>query len=408
MVTCRICNDNVTEFLDFGRQPLSDAFRAPGESRPEFFYRLAVGACAGCSMTQLVEEVPRERMFHHDYPYRSSGSRTMREHFAATARRLMAEECRGEDPFVVEIGCNDGVLLRTVHAAGVRCLGVDPSSGVAEEARAEGVPILGEFFEEESAARIRKAEGTAQLVYSANTICHIPYLDSVLRGVDTLLAPGGVFVFEDPYLGDILRRVSFDQIYDEHFYFFTATSVQAMAHRFGFRLVRVERLPVHGGEVRYFLARAGERTPDASVAELLEEERRERVGEPDRLRAFAEQVAAVRTELRELLTRLRDEGKRVVAYGATAKSATVANYCGIGPDLVEFVCDTTPEKQGRLTPGSHIPVRPHEAFASPAYPDYALLFAWNHAEEIMAKETAFRASGGRWITYVPDVKVIRP
>lgn len=356
-------------------------------------------------MAQLVEEVPRERMFHEDYPYRSSGSQGMREHFSATAHRLMAEECQGEDPFVVEVGCNDGVLLRTVHEAGVRCLGIDPSFGVAGEARAEGVRILGEFFEEESAVRIRESEGAAQLVYSANTICHIPYIDSVLRGVDALLAPGGVFVFEDPYLGDILDRVSFDQIYDEHFYFFTATSVQAMARRFGFALVRVERLPVHGGEVRYFLAREGERTPDESVAALLEEERGKRVGELDRLREFAERVRTVRADLRELLTRLRDEGKRVVAYGATAKSATVANYCGIGPDLVEFVCDTTPEKQGQLTPGSHIPVRPHAAFASPAYPDYALLFAWNHAEEIMAKESAFRDSGGQWITYVPHVTV---
>ncbi|MEU5158464.1 class I SAM-dependent methyltransferase [Streptomyces sp. NPDC020875] len=405
MVKCRVCGESVVEFVDFGRQPLSDAFRVPGDTRPEFFFRLAVGVCESCAMVQLMEEVPRDRMFHEEYPYRSSGSARMREHFTATALRLLERECRRDDPFVVEIGCNDGVMLRTVKEKGVRHLGVDPSGGVAETARELGVDVLTAFFEEETARRVRAEHGPADVIFSANTICHIPYLDSVLRGVDALLAPGGVFLFEDPYLGDILAKNSFDQIYDEHFYFFSAHSVRAAAERFGFELVDVERLPVHGGEVRYSLARRGERVATPAVAALLAEEEREEILSLARLRLFAERVHQVRADLIGTLRGLREEGKRVVAYGATAKSATVTNYCGITPELVSFVCDTTPEKQGRLSPGAHLPVRPGEAFSEP-YPDYALLFAWNHAEEIMAKETGFREAGGRWITYVPEVTIV--
>ncbi|MCZ9353080.1 class I SAM-dependent methyltransferase [Streptomyces mutabilis] len=405
MSDCRVCAGPLTEFLDLGTQPNSDAFPRPDETDGEFFFRLAVGRCGSCTMVQLMEEVPRERMFHRDYPYHSSGSSVMREHFENTARLLLATEATGPDPFVVEIGCNDGVMLATVGAAGVRHLGVDPSQGVADEARAKGVRVRTAFFEESTALGIAADEGRADVVYAANTLCHIPYLDSVFRGLDALLKPDGVFVFEDPYLGEIVERTSFDQIYDEHFYFFTARSVRNLARRHGLELVDVARLPVHGGEVRYTLARRGTRVPTPAVAELLAEEESRALADPATLERFAADVRRTREELVALLTELRGQGRRVVAYGATAKSATVANYCGIGPDLVSAVYDTTPAKQGRLTPGSHIPVHPSEAFGDP-YPDYALLFAWNHAEEIMAKEREFRTGGGRWILYTPAVRVL--
>jgi methylation protein EvaC len=405
MTDCRVCGEQLAEFFDFGRQPLSDAFPEPGEYADEFFFRLAVGLCPGCTMVQLMEEVPRDRMFHEDYPYHSSGSSVMRKHFETTAQRFLETELTGPDPFVVEIGSNDGIMLRTVADAGVRHLGVEPSGGVAEVSRRKGVRVRTEFFEESSARSIAAEDGPADVIYAANTMCHIPYVESIFAGVDALLRPDGVFVFEDPYLGEINARTSFDQVYDEHFYFFTARSVQAMAARFGFELVDVERLPVHGGEVRYTLARAGARTPGPAVAELVAEEDAAGLAELPTLRAFGERVGRIRDDLVALLTDLRDQGKKVAAYGATAKSATVANLCGLGPDLVSYVCDTTPAKQHRVTPGTHIPVRPPEAFATDR-PDYALLFAWNHAEEIMAKERAFRDAGGRWILYVPDVHVV--
>lgn len=402
---CRICGGAVEEFLDLGRQPLSDAFPEPGATDGEFFYRLAVGACGSCSMVQLMEEVPRERMFNGDYPYFSQGSAVMREHFAATARRFLQTEATSADPFIAEIGSNDGIMLGTVRDAGVRHLGFEPSASVAEVARRAGVQVLGAFFEAATARSVRAEHGPADVIFAANTLCHIPYMDSILEGVDALLGPDGVFVFEDPYLGDIVAKTSFDQIYDEHFYLFSASSVREMARRYGLELVDVERLPVHGGEVRYTLARAGARTPAPAVAALIAEEEASGLHAPQTLRGFADAVRRIRGELSALLVRLKEEGKTVAAYGATAKSATVANFCGIGPDLVSRVYDSTPAKQGRLTPGSHIPVVPADRFTD-EYPDYALLFAWNHAEEIMAKESAFREAGGRWIRYVPNVHTV--
>jgi methylation protein EvaC len=404
MPTCRICGSSLQEFSDFGKQPLSDAFITADRLSGEFFYRLAVGSCTSCGLVQLMEEVPRDKMFHEDYPYYSSGSAVMRAHFEGTARHFLETELTGADPFIVEIGCNDGVMLGTVAEAKVPHLGVEPSSGVADVARSRGVSVLTDFFEERTATQIRREHGAADVVFSANTICHIPYLDSIFAGLDALLKPAGIFVFEDPYWGDIVERTSFDQIYDEHFYYFTARSVRAMARRFGFDLVDVEPLPVHGGEIRYTVARRGARTVSPAVAELIAEEDARGLTAPKTLESFHSAVMTVRDDLVALLEDARSRGERVVAYGATAKSATVANLCGLGPEFIEFVCDTTPAKQGRLTPGTHIPVKTPDAFSDP-YPDYALLFAWNHAAEIMAKETAFTASGGRWILYVPDVHV---
>ncbi|WP_328450169.1 class I SAM-dependent methyltransferase [Amycolatopsis sp. NBC_00438] len=403
---CRICGGTVEEFFDFGRQPLSDAFVAPGaDPEKEFFFRLAVGLCGGCTMVQLMEEVPREAMFHEEYPYYSSGSVVMRGHFEDLAKHLIATELTGDDPFAVEMGCNDGIMLKTLADSGIRHLGVEPSGGVADVAASKGVRVRKSFFEESTAREILAEDGPADVIYAANTLCHIPYMDSILDGVKALLKPSGVFVFEDPYLGEIVKRTSFDQIYDEHFYFFTLRSVQQMAQRHGLELVDAHRLDVHGGEVRYTLAPAGSRTPSAAVHELLAEEQAAGLHERATLEAFGAKVLQVKEDLVTLLRKAKDEGKRVVAYGATAKSATIANLCGLGPDLVEFVCDTTPAKQNRLTPGTHIPVKPAAAFSDP-YPDYALLFAWNHADEIMAKEQAFRDAGGQWILYVPTVRLV--
>ncbi|MDQ8706184.1 class I SAM-dependent methyltransferase [Streptomyces sp. LHD-70] len=402
---CRICGGTVEEFFDFGRQPVSDSFVTPETAGQEFYFRLAVGICGSCTMVQLLEEVPREHMFHEDYPYRSAMSSMMNRHFEEYAGQLLRTELTGPDPFIVEIGSNDGTMLKTLASAGVRHLGVDPSAQVADLARAAGVRSRTAFFEESTAREIAAADGPADVIFSANTTSHIPYLGSVFRGVDALLAPRGVLVLEDRHLGAIMEQNSFDQIYDEHFYLFSATSVSALARLHGFALVDVEPLAVHGGSMRYTIARAGSRTPSPAVEALQDRERAQGLTDPETYQKFGDHVRRGCAELMELLERLRAEGRTVVGYGATAKSATVINYCGIGPDLLPFICDSTPAKQGRLTPGRHIPVRPPSAFSDP-YPDYAVLFAWNHAEEIMAKEQEFRDAGGRWILYVPDVHVV--
>jgi len=402
---CRVCDGSLRARVDFGSQALANALVLPGETGEEYLFPLALAMCEDCSLAQLVQEVPRGLMFRDDYPFSTSGSRFMVEHFQGLARRFLERELAAPDAFVVEIGSNDGVLLDVVRAAGVRHLGVDPSRRVCAVAEAKGVRVRNDFFEKASAVDIAAADGQADVVYSANTFSHIPYLDSVFEGITALLKPDGVFVFEDPYLGDVMERTSFDQIYDEHFYFFTALSARAMARRYGFELVDVEHLDVHGGEVRFTLTFAGQREPSPAVAEMIAAERAAGLDRPETLLGFEQRMRRTRAQLLSLLRDLRAQGKTVMAYGATGKSTTVANYCGIGPELVCCVVDNTPAKQGRLTPGTHIPIRSTSAFRS-CYPDYALLFAWNHAEEIMAKERAFTEAGGKWILYVPEVRVV--
>lgn len=403
--SCRICNGTLIETFDFGRQPLSDSFPADDTVAGEFFFRLAVGICTDCTMVQLTEEVPRERMFHEDYPYHSSGSVRMQQHFVDTAKQLVNEDLADSDGLFVEIGSNDGVLLKTIKSAGVRHLGIEPSVGVAELSRAAGCRVWTEFFDEELAERIVKSEGKATVVFSANTICHIPYLTSVLNGMRTLLEPGGVFVFEDPYFGDIIEKRSFDQIYDEHYFLFTARSVQEAASRHGLELVNVEPQAVHGGEVRYSLSLQGTRAVSPSVDEMLETEKAHGLGELDTLQTLGRGIDEICGALVKLLSNLKKDGRKVVAYGATAKSATLLNYAGIDRELIHSVYDSTPAKIGRLMPGTHIPIVDSAGFRD-SDADIALLLAWNHAEEITSMEREFRQRGGKWVVYQPEVNFL--
>jgi SAM-dependent methyltransferase len=368
-------------------------------------FRLEVGLCMSCTMVQQLNEVPAKQMFRADYPYRASGSAVIRNHAESVAEQIVKTRPGGENGFVVEIGCNDGVMLKTLSKAGVRHLGVDPAASAGDVARAHGARVRTDFFDKSTAAEILDEDGQAHLIYSANTFSHIAYLDSIFRGVDLLLAPDGLFVFEDRYLGDILKHTYFDQIYDEHFYLFSVRSVQATAAHFGFDLVDAEHLPLHGGTIRFTVAHAGSREPTAAVSDFLAQEKAEGLAEEATFVRFSSEVERIGSDLVALLRDLRSEGKRVVGYGATSRSATVLNYCNIGTDLLPLVCDSTPEKQGCVTPGSNIPVCPSEVFSNP-YPDYALLFAWNHAEEIMAKEREFHEQGGRWILYAPRVHLV--
>ena len=273
-------------------------------------------------------------------------------------------------------------------------------------AKRRGLNTIAEFFDEKLAARIVQEHGQANAVLGANVMCHIPYLHSVIEGMKILLKDDGVVVFEDPYIGDVVENTTYDQFYDEHVFLFSVLSISFLFGRHDMEVIDVEPQWTHGGSMRYVVARKGARPISRRVREHLERERAMGLDRPSVYARFKENCESSRAALAALLKSIKGEGKRVVGYAATSKSTTILNYCGIGPDLIEFISDTTPIKQGKFSPGVHIPVRPHEAFLR-EYPDYALLFAYNHAKEIMAKEAGFVASGGQWIVYVPEVKVLR-
>lgn len=405
MKKCLICDSEIEPFMSFGKMPIANGFLAAEQFKDEPFFKLDVAFCESCKMTQLTELVDREKMFHENYAFFSSTSARMGVHFREFAGFVKDNYLPAKDPFVVEIGSNDGIMLRNFKEAGIKHLGVEPSANVAKVAADKGIDTVCEFFDEAAARRIVDKRGKADAFMGANVMCHIPYMHSVLAGVDILLNPKGVVVFEDPYLGDILEKTSYDQIYDEHAFYFSAVSVSAMFERHGFELIDALPQDVHGGSMRYVLARKGARKVSPAVAALLKKEEALGIGRPETYERFRLNVEASKAALVKMLKELKLAGKSVAGYAATSKSTTVFNYCGIGPDLVRYISDTTPIKQGKFSPGVHIPVRPYSEFKA-KYPDYALLLGWNHAVEIMANEKDFRQAGGKWIVYVPKVEVL--
>jgi methylation protein EvaC len=403
MSDCLICRNGVEPFMSFGRMPIANGFLTREQFAEEPFFELAAGFCPRCKMVQLTELVDPHKMFHDNYAFYSSTSSRMAAHFEALAHRIRDRHL-GPDPLVVEIGSNDGILLRHFANAGIRHLGIEPSANVAAAARANAVNTLSEFFSESLADRIIGEHGHADVFVGANVMCHIPTMHSVVAGIAKLLKPSGVLIFEDPYLGDIIERTSYDQIYDEHAFYFSVTALDYVFAQHGLEIVDVEPQATHGGSMRYTVGHRGRHTVSARTVAQRAKEQALGLGAQETYTAFRQRVERSRVELMELLRSLQQAGKRVAGYGATSKSTTVTNYCSITPDLVEFISDTTPIKQGKFSPGTHIPIRPHADFRA-NYPDFALLFAWNHADEIRANERPFVAAGGQWIVYVPQVMV---
>ena len=404
MRKCLICESEYQPFVDFGDMPIANAFATKKELEDEYTFPMRVGFCESCNMVQLVEQPDREKMFHENYAFFSSTSNYMKEHFKQFADSVSELQVLDKNSFVVEIGSNDGIMLQNFVAGGVPSLGVEPSENVAKIAMHKGIEVVLEFFDRPLAEKISKTHQKADAILSANVMCHIPYMHSIYDGVKALLKESGVFIFEDPYLGEIIEKTSFDQIYDEHVFLFSALSVSYLANLHGLELIDVEPQITHGGSMRYTIAHKGVKTASKNVATLIEQEIELGLDNKQSYLGFTESVNKIRDDLIELLTKLKKEGKKVVAYGATSKSTTVTNYFGISPELIECIYDTTPIKQNKLSPGAHIPVLPYDQFRE-SNPEYVLLFAWNHATEIMKKERDYMGSDRHWITYIPEVKI---
>jgi len=405
MPQCRICGSAIEAFMSFGKMPISNGFLRPDEFDNEYFFELAPAICGNCAMLQIIEQPDPAKMFHENYAFFSGTSKYMKVHFAEFATAIQKHHlARYDDPFVVELGSNDGIMLRVFADENIRHLGIEPSKNVAEAACARGVNTICEFFSEDVATQIVLQHGQADALLAANVMCHIPDLASVAKGAQALLKPRGILVFEDPYLGDVVGKTSYDQIYDEHVFVFSALSVANAFGRHGFELVNVEPQITHGGSMRYTLAKKGAKQPSNAVALLIAKETELGMDRAETFDTFRQNCETSRDQLMAVLNDLREKGAKVAGYGATSKSTTVMNYCGITADHITFISDTTPTKQGKYSPGAHVPVRPYEEFIA-NYPHYTVLFAWNHSREIMEKEKDYTAAGGKWINFVPKVNI---
>ena len=405
MSKCLVCNNHFNPFVDFGDMPIANAFSLKEELFNEYTFAMKVGFCENCNMVQLVEQPEREKMFHENYAFFSSTSNYMINHFNDFASSVISLQGLNENSFVLEVGCNDGIMLQSFLSNKIPCLGIEPSQNVANVAIEKGIEVITEFFDQPLAQHISKMYQKADAILSANVMCHIPYIHSIYDGVKFLLKDDGVFIFEDPYLGEIIEKTSFDQIYDEHVFLFSALSISYIANAHDLELVDVEPQITHGGSMRYTIAHKGLKEVSQNVNRLIEQEKSIGLDNQHAYMNFTKSVDKIKDDLISLLTKLKNEGKKVVAYGATSKSTTVTNYFGITPDLVDCIYDTTPIKQNKYSPGAHIPVLPYNQFRE-SNPDYVLLFAWNHAEEIMKKESDYMGKKRHWITYIPDVRVI--
>ena len=406
MSLCRVCNSKIAPFISFGKMPIANGFLTPDCFDDEYFFNLDAAFCDNCGMFQLIEQPSAKKMFHENYAFFSSTSRYMQNHFKEFADFVISNGfLKHESPFVVELGSNDGIMLRHFKDAGFRHLGIEPSENVANIARSQGLATISEFFNPKLANRIVAENGNADVILAANVLCHIADINSLISGIACLLKNDGVLIFEDPYLGDMIAKTSYDQIYDEHVFIFSATSIAWAFKQHDLELIDVMPQVTHGGSMRYILAPKGSHKVSPNVNLLLDKEQQQGLNNPKTYDQFKRNCETSRKKLLDLLEKLNCQGKRVVGYAATSKSTTVINYCGIGPKHIEFISDTTPIKQGKFSPGAHIPVKPYEDFTK-SYPDYAILFAWNHAKEIFEKERLFKDKGGKWITFVPNVGVI--
>src|SRR3989344_565205 len=380
--------------INFGKMPIANAFLTLDKFKGEYFYDMVLGYDPKTKAIGLINKVPKEMMFHENYAFFSSTSKGMQAHFKETAKKLLPYAGKG---IVVEVGSNDGIMLEAWKELGVRAIGVEASKNVAETSRLKGHEVITEFMSDEVVDEVL-SRGKVSLVYGANVSCHIENFVGYLKCVAKLIGKQGVFVFEDPYFLDIVEKTSYDQIYDEHVWYFTVSFINNVLEPLGLHVFDCEHIGVHGGELRMYVGDKDTHQAKPSVAVYLAEEK----DLDKKLELLDHNIKKSKVELLNILNRLKKEGKKICGFGAASKGVIIANYCGIGPDLIPFITDNTPIKQGKYYPGVHIPIVPQEQFKDV---DYAVLFAWNHLKEIDRSFVWFRENGGRWITHVPQPRI---
>jgi len=401
--TCRACGHDTEPFLAFGELPLANAL-VPIGTKDEGRFPLMMTFCGNCGLVQLAESVDPDSLFRH-YVYLSSNSPAFLEHARILTERLIKERALDAGSLVIEIASNDGYLLRNYRKAGIPVLGVEPARNIAQVARKDGIDTISEFFSIDLAATLRSDGKLADVIHANNVLAHVPDLRGFVAGLASVLKPAGMVVIEVPYVRDMIEKLEFDTAYHEHLCYFSLTPLVALFAKSGLDIFRVERIPVHGGSLRIFARHAGGGASEFSVTQMLSDERQWRVRDPALYRRFADAVEKFRPTLRECLAALRADGKSIAAYGASAKGATLLNYCGVDHTMLDFVVDRSATKQGFAMPGVGLPIfTPDELLRR--QPDYVLLLAWNFLDEILEQQAEYRRRGGQFIVPVPEPRII--
>ena len=367
-------------------------------------FPLAVAYCETCHLVQLLDTVRPEKIFC-EYAYFSTYSESFLEHARIMAQALSDRLSLNSISRILEIASNDGYLLRHFKQRGMEVLGVDPAQNIAAEANKQGIPTLCRFFNRDLAFDIVQGFGKADLIVGNNVLAHVPEINNFLLAVADCLKAEGAVVFEFPYVRELLDEVEFDTIYHEHVFYLSLSAIQILADRAGLELFEVIRQPVHGGSLRVFLQHPRVRPVAGSVTRMLSEETRIGLTSSARYASLAPQASKLKYQLRSMLCEIKAAGKRIAVYGAPAKGNTLLNFCGIGRDLLDFTVDRSPHKQGRLLPGSHLPILPPEELLA-RMPEFTVILPWNIAREIIEQQKEYLQRGGRFIVPVPRPRVV--
>ncbi len=399
---CKVCKSKINSFLSFGKMPMANGFLNKKDFKKEFYYKLEVGFCKKDYLFQVNDHPKSPHIFNNHYPFYTNKSKFMTKHFNLYykwSKKYLKKRSK-----VIEIGSNDGTFLKNFKLAKYEHLGIEPSKNVADfSKKVNKVKVKNVFFNSKNCRKLRKFIKNTDLICAANVISHIPNLNDLMKGLDILISKKGVFVFEEPYLGSMFKKISYDQIYDAHIYIFSLHSVNEVFLKHGFELIDALPQRTHGGSMRYVLARIGQRGKTKRMKKLLLKEKRLKLNKIQSCYKFKKACFKSRENFRSKILNLKKRGKKIAGYAASAKSSTVLNFCKINYKHIDYIADSTKEKIGKYTPGSHIPIVPINYFRE-NYPHYVILCSWNHKKEIQKKEMRYTKLGGNWISHIYQKK----
>jgi SAM-dependent methyltransferase len=401
---CRHCGHELKhEFIDLFNSPPSNSYLTePQLNEPEILYPLKIFVCDNCFLVQIDEYKKSDEIFNSEYAYFSSYSSSWLKHSKEYVEMITQKLRLTGDSFVMEIACNDGYLLQYFKEKEIPCLGIEPTSSTAKAARDKGIDVLDQFFSAKTAQTLKKAD----LVLGNNVLAHVPDINDFVKGLKTALKPCGIITMEFPHLLNLIQLNQFDTIYHEHFSYLSLLTVQRIFASQGLKIYDVEELPTHGGSLRIYAAHNGNNSlkiADA-VNTMIEKEKAVGLDKIEGYQGFEKKIQEIKWSFFEFLLKARKEGKKTAAYGAAAKGNTFLNYCGIKSDIIDFVVDASPHKQGRFLPLSHIPVVREDTIRKEK-PDYILILPWNIKDEITEQLSYVKEWGAGFITAIPEVKV---
>jgi methylation protein EvaC len=395
---CKITKKKIKPFMSFGKMPIANGFLRKKDFKKEFFFKMEVGFSKEISLFQLNDHPKPKAMFNKNYPFFTGSSKGMINHFKKYSGWIKKNYLKNQKKNLIEIGSNDGTFLSNFNSSKLNILGIEPSSNVAKIAKKRGIRTINSFFTYENANKLKKFKKNTDVISAANVICHVPDLSNLIKGVDCLLNRNGLFIFEEPYLGSMYDKTSYDQIYDEHIFMFSVSSIKKVFKLFNFDLIDVLPQKTHGGSMRYVIGRSGIHRINKKVLKFEKFEKRKNIDSIKGCLNFKKNCEVSKKKLKKKIKSILKNGKNIAGYAATSKSTTILNYCGINNKHIDFICDTTPNKINTYAPGTHIPIVSINHFKK-NIPDSTFLFAWNHKKEIFKKEKSILKKT-KWFAHV--------